>query len=599
MCGIYGVSLSSKSRQNATELVFEGIKRIEYRGYDSWGVAVINPQAKLKVYKKTGKISGIKSVAELDLPRSFTAIGHTRWATHGGVTETNAHPHTASDGSFVLVQNGVMENYQALKAQLQKAGWPFETQTDTEVIVRLLENEKRQAKSDKVTTEIVRTTVNQLTGRSTVLLMTTEGELWAFRYGSPLVVGRDTQGSIYFSSDVLSLSHDATEYVAIDNGQLVSWHAGELKVIEGVTGTPVEVVFKPIEVTSVALDKEGYDHFMLKEIFEQAQVLPNVVEQDEEAMARFLTRLQAARTIYTIGAGSASYAAGQLAFHLREVGLPVIELKSYEARSYRTLWNKKDMVIALSQSGETADTNEVIEWMKAAGVTIASLVNMPGSTLSQLSDFAFMLQVGPEVGVASTKALTGQLMWSKSVALLVKGWSRKAISQEIMKYEAELLAWLNNKSQLTQLRTIARALGKKDHVFILGRGQLYYPALEFALKLKEISYIHAEGFSGGELKHGVIALIEKGTPVICLVAEDEEKSDMLSAAAEVKARGAFVIGVAPRTNQIFDQFIAVPDGQFAPISSIVPSQLLTYYMAVEKGLDPDKPRNLAKSVTVK
>ncbi|HEX7018215.1 MAG TPA: hypothetical protein VF209_04895, partial [Patescibacteria group bacterium] len=246
MCGIYGVSLSPSSQKNATELVFQGIKRIEYRGYDSWGVAALKQKktssSEIKVYKKIGKISEVKSVAELKLPAARTALGHTRWATHGGVTEVNAHPHLASDGSFVLVQNGVVENYQALKNKLQQQGYTFKTQTDTEVIVRLLERSVQKAKGGKLTAKLVSQAVKQLDGRSTVLIMTVEGDMYAFRYGSPLVVGRGGAGSIYFSSDVLSMSQDAIEYIAIDHGQLVSYVDGQLHIHHLTRGTEITPV---------------------------------------------------------------------------------------------------------------------------------------------------------------------------------------------------------------------------------------------------------------------------------------------------------------------------------------------------------------------
>ncbi|MBT4681170.1 MAG: SIS domain-containing protein, partial [Candidatus Pacebacteria bacterium] len=335
------------------------------------------------------------------------------------------------------------------------------------------------------------------------------------------------------------------------------------------------------------------------EIYEQSTVFNNVTQQPLDQLLELTTEINQANRVYVLGAGSASFAAGQIAFWLREQGIQATVLKSYEARSYRKLFSDHDLCIAISQSGETADTNEVVEWLRQSGVKIASIVNMPGSTLTAFSDLPFMLQVGSEVGVASTKALSGQMVWGKLVSDLIAGQTLADYQKQVKAYSAQLKTWFDG-SAAKQLKFLAQELIKKDRLFVLGRGQLYMPALEFALKLKEISYIHAEGFSGGELKHGVIALIEKGTPVVCLVAEDEEKNDMLSAAAEVKARGARVIGVAAENNQLFDDWIKIPDNQeFIAISSFLPAQLLTYYMAVEQGYDPDKPRNLAKSVTVK
>jgi glucosamine--fructose-6-phosphate aminotransferase (isomerizing) len=291
---------------------------------------------------------------------------------------------------------------------------------------------------------------------------------------------------------------------------------------------------------------------------------------------------------------------GEVAFCLRQQGIPATAVKSYEARSYQSLCGPEDLCIAISQSGETADTIEVIEWMKEKGVTIASIVNMPGSTITRLSELSFMLQIGPEIGTASTKAVAATITWGVALAQQLAGRSLAELKKEVAAYEEEVSLWLKDQKIHQQLKDLAKELAKIDHLFVLGRGQLYMSALESALKLKEISYIHAEGFSGGELKHGVIALIEKGTPVFCLIADDDERADMLNAAAEVSARGARVIGISPEENQLFADWIPVPSHPlFASISSFLPAQLLTYYLALEKDLDPDKPRNLAKSVTVK
>jgi glutamine---fructose-6-phosphate transaminase (isomerizing) len=596
MCGIYATFLLTDQAKTAGQRALAGLKRLEYRGYDSWGVSVLNNDI-LVTDKHAGKISGVE---KLSLPDAQIALGHTRWATHGGVTDVNAHPHLASDGSFALVQNGVMENYQEIKKMLMEEGYDFISQTDTEVIVHLLEKVAKPGDGKPLSFTDLSQAFRQLTGRNTVGVLTKEGAVFAIRDGSPLVIARDELGNWFLSSDVVSVAEDATHYYALESGEGVAIENGKVLLFDVNTNEEKKLQLQPIDVQSMKLDKSGFDHFMLKEIHEQAEVLHRPLEQKDELYAELLFKLRAARNVYTVGAGSADFVSGEIAFLLRQQGISATAVKSYEARAYRSLVSSEDVCIAVSQSGETADTIEVIEWMKEKGVTIVSIVNMPGSTLTRLSDLPFMLQIGPEIGIASTKAVSSMMTWGISVAQQLAGLSLEDLKKEVKTYEAELSFWLKDEIVQKQLHGLAKELIKRRDVFLLGRGQLYMPTLESALKLKEISYIHAEGFSGGELKHGVIALIEEGTPVFCLIAEDDEKADMLNAAAEVSARGARVIGIAAEQNQLFETWIRVPSHPlFAPISSFLPAQLLTYFMALEKGLDPDKPRNLAKSVTVK
>lgn len=596
MCGIYGVSFTKNQNVDSGKSVLQGLKRLEYRGYDSWGIAVLH-EGQIQIEKHVGKIGGVEKTS---LPATAVALGHTRWATHGGVTDANAHPHLASDGNFALVQNGVMENYQEVKKILTEEGYKFISQTDTEVIVHLLEKVKKSHQHTEVQVNDFAETFRQLTGRNTVAVLTKEGSLLAIRNGSPLVVAKDAYQNWFLSSDVVSAAADAREYYALKSGEGVTIERGQAKLFDAQTSVEKELQLLPIDVQSLKLDKAGFDHFMLKEIYEQAEVLHKPLEQAAGLYENFLTKLKTARRVYTVGAGSADFVSGQIAFWLRREGVMATAVKSYEARSFSSLAGPDDICLAVSQSGETADSIEVIEWMKEEGVTIASIVNMPGSTLTRLSDFPFMLQIGPEIGIASTKAVSSMMTWGLFVAQQLTGKTLEQFQIEVKSYEQELSLWLKDEVIQNSLQQLAQEFISQRNLFVLGRGQLYMPALESALKLKEISYIHAEGFSGGELKHGVIALIEKGTPVFCLIADDDEKADMLSAAAEVKARGARVIGVSAEENQLFDTWIRVPTHPlFAAISSFLPAQLLTYYLALKKNLDPDKPRNLAKSVTVK
>lgn len=607
MCGIYAVFDVLKNRKNAdpaesaAQRVLEGLKRLEYRGYDSWGIATLeqsqNHNGVLKIEKHIGKIGGVKSV---NLPDANVAIGHTRWATHGGVTDANAHPHLASDGSFALVQNGVMENYQQWKVELSQKGYTFISQTDTEVIVRLIEEVNSVLAKKTLSFETVAKAFRQLSGRNTIGILTKEGNIFAVRDGSPLVVGKDKLGNIFLSSDVVSIATDASVYYPLESREGVTIVDGKVTIYDIDTLAEKNVQFVPIDVTATKLDKSGFPHFMIKEIHEQAEVLHKPLQQPAHAFEKIAAAVKKSRHVYTVGAGSADFVSAQIAFCLRQKGIHATAIKSYESRSFLNLVDKDDLCLAVSQSGETADTIEVVEWMKDRGATIASIVNMPGSTLTRLSDLPFMLQIGPEIGIASTKAVSSMMVWGMAVAAQVGGKSLDEFVKVVQGYELELKDWFAEVSESARFAELAHQFASTQDLFILGRGQLYMPAFESALKLKEISYIHAEGFSGGELKHGVIALIEKGTPVICLIANDDETADMLNATAEVRARGARVIGVATENNSLFDEWISIPKNeQFVAISSFIPAQLLTYHLALKKNLDPDKPRNLAKSVTVK
>lgn len=599
MCGIFVVA--GQEPANAQQRVLEGLQRLEYRGYDSWGIAIA-VNGSLQLEKHAGKIGQVDS---LELPAAQVAIGHTRWATHGGVTDANAHPHLSTDGSLALVQNGVVENYQELKSELEGLGYQFTTQTDTEVILHLLEEVWKKARQTQAKRELslseIAAVVNRLAGRSTVAVLTSSGRVLAFRLGSPLVVGRNQKGEIFLSSDVMSIQSEATQYYTVNNGELIEIDDGQV-VIARLTSpeSTSPVVFQAIDVTAAKLDKEGFDHFMVKEIFDQAQIWHQIGGEDKSQWQAVKEAVLAARRVYTLGAGSASYAAGQVAEYLRGVGVDAVELKAYQAISYLQVIQPTDVCIAFSQSGETADTLEIVETFKNRGLKIISLVNMSGSTLTAISDIGCLLRVGPEVAVASTKALTGQMLWGKVLSGLIGGKSLSKLKTDLYQLQTKLANWLDDDVTQEQIKTVADKLQTAEHIFVLGRGQLYYPAIEFALKLKEISYLHAEGFNGGELKHGTIALIEAGTPIVCLVADDNQKNDMLGAAMEVKARGGWVIGVSDENNQVFEDWLPLPSTtNFTDILAIVPSQLLAYHLALLKGLDPDKPRNLAKSVTVK
>jgi glucosamine--fructose-6-phosphate aminotransferase (isomerizing) len=594
MCGIFGYA----GKDNASERIINGLKRLEYRGYDSWGIAVKNADS-IELIKSAGKIGDI-GIEDLSKGGSHIGIGHTRWATHGGVTEVNAHPHFSTDKSFVLAQNGIVENYQELKHELIEKGYQFISQTDTEVIVRLIEEELTKLESnDSSLREAIRNAFLQLKGRNTIIILdNNSNHIVAVRNGSPLVLGL-TDDEVIIASDTLSFA-DRTNHVAlIENFQMIEYIEGKTTLRDIKTNEELPMQLIDIDQADVKVEKEGYEHFMLKEIVEQRYTINEATHYTEEELAPFIEVLRNARRIYTVGAGTAGFAAMQIAYLLRtHAGLDATELKAYEMESYRNLFTDKDILIAVSQSGETADTIEAIEYAKESGTKIASIVNMLGSSITRMSDYPFFSRSGPEICVASTKAFTAQVAWGLLLSLSYAGKFNEA-KDAVTKLSSDLQEYFKDNN-FEDIKELAKILKNKEHFFILGKGQNYVISLEGALKIKEITYKHFEGFPAGELKHGVIALIEEGTPVFGIISEDGNKADMLSALAEVKSRGAYVIGVSNEQNELFDYHLHTLNGGYAdPIAKVIPFQLLSYFLALELGNSPDKPRNLAKSVTVK
>ncbi len=588
MCGIFGFS----GKQNASDLIKAGLTNLEYRGYDSWGVAVLATD-EIKIEKEVGAISDVN---HFNLPESGLGIGHMRWATHGGVTQTNAHPHLASNGRFALAQNGIVENFQELKTELSEKGHAFITETDTEVIVRLIEEELKH--EQEFVTAVVRA-FKRLTGRNTIILLDKlTKQLVGIKYGSPMIAGENSEGEYFVSSDTLALSVAADTAYVLENEEVVVINADGMRFYNL---TLEELKKERTAITEqYAADKEGFEHFMIKEIVAQQHTIAEATNIEEAELAKFTEALLKAEHIYTLGSGTASFAAGQTAYYIRSIaGQHATELKAYEMDSYQSLFTERDIVIAFSQSGETADTIEALEIAKAGGARVASFVNMIGSTIPRMSDFSFATRVGPEICVASTKVLTAQIAWGYLVAMTLSGQFAQA--------KANLLALTNSledyftEDLFTYFRNTVKDFIKNEHFFVMGTGQNYYIALEGALKIKEITYKHVEGFSSSELKHGVIALIEEGTPTFIIVDPHQGEAVTINAASEVKARGARVIGVSPKANAIFDYHLptAGSHAELNPILNVIPFQLFSYFLAVELNLPPDKPRNLAKSVTVK
>jgi len=591
MCGIFGYY----GNQDAARIVANGLKRLEYRGYDSWGIAVLEKE--IKITKQVGSIGDAILDPKILTSRSSISIGHTRWATHGGVTKNNAHPHYSSDQSFALAQNGIVENYTELKQDLIKKGYKFWSETDTEVIVRLIEDKFKKIKDIK---EATRAAFLELEGRNTVILITKDGQIVGARNGSPLVIGKNFHtGEIYLSSDALSFAPFAKNMCILDNGQMIVIKNKNIQLLDIKSGKEIAVRFEDIGFKAEKIDKEGFDHFMLKEISEAPFVLNQLIGQDVKAYEELAQAVKKAKNVYTIGSGGAGVAASQVGFYLRAIGkIRAISLIGSDAIEYEDLFGPDDLIIVISQSGETADVLEVLESAKKKGVKIASYVNMPGSMISRMSDYKFMSQSGPEICVMSTKTFDAQIAFGYLLAKTIAGENNAR--ENLKQLAVAIEEYLFDKRNHELLKTIAKKLINKKDIFLFGKYQNFHIIREGMVKIIEAAYKHGHALPAGDLKHYVITLIEKGVPVIVAVSEDQVKSDLLNAIHEVKARGAEIFAIASKHHPDFDVFIKVPDcEEVSAIMNLIPLQLLAYYMAVELGNNVDKPRNIAKSVTVK
>lgn len=589
MCGIFAFV----GAKNASDTIIHGLKRLEYRGYDSWGIAVVHNNT-IHLKKQIGKIGEITNST---LPTSTIGIGHTRWATTGAVTRPNAHPHFSTDKSFTLAQNGIVENYKELKKSLIKKGYTFVSETDTEVIVRLIE-EKLKKTSDLCLA--VSSAFKELTGRNTIILLTTSGEIIAVRNGSPLVLGFGVKNEIYLSSDTHSFSEHTQKILVVDNMQLVYVKSGKTHLFSLATNKEIPFKTETIEIAAGHEDKKKFKHYMLKEIYDSPFVLRQLVQQNKkeyEALARAIKR---AENVYTIGSGGAGVAASQVAYFLRAIGkVKTISLIGADAEEYKDLFTKNDLIIVISQSGETADVLEVIEPAKKQGVKIASFINMPGSMITRISDFKFMSEAGPEVCVMSTKTFVSQIAWGYLVAKTLEGKLSEG-EKNIGVLATYIESYLEDTKNITLLKKLAHQLSGKKDIFLLGKQQNFHIMREGMVKIIEAAYIHGHALPSGDLKHYVITLMQEGVPVIVALSNDHVVNDVKNAIDQVKARGAVVYGISPTPYENFNYFIKIPDTkETISIMNLIPLQLLSYFMAVEFGNNVDRPRNIAKSVTVK
>jgi glutamine---fructose-6-phosphate transaminase (isomerizing) len=610
MCGIVGYT----GPREAYPIIITGLKRLEYRGYDSTGVALLN--GGLKVYKKKGRVADLEeSIIGKDL-HSHTGIGHTRWATHGEPSDRNAHPHTSASGQLAMIHNGIIENYAQLKKELESKGYTFTSDTDTEVLLNFIEEIKQNNQCSLE--EAVRVALKRVTGAYVILLMdeAAPDTIIAARKGSPLVIGVG-KGEHFLGSDASPMLEYTKEVVYVNDYELAIIRPDEL-ILKNLGNENITPYVQKLDLELAAIEKGGYDHFMLKEIFEQPSTIFDCLRGRLDAAAGTITmagvennmeQLKNANRIMIVACGT-SWHAGLIAEYVIEelCRIPVEVEYASEFRYRNPIVNKGDVIIAISQSGETADTLVALERAKEHGALIFGVVNAVGSSIARLSHAGAYTHSGPEIGVASTKAFTGQLAVLNMMALKI-AHARGTISQE---YYMKLLAELQDIPEKVEailknadeLKLIAEKYKDASDFLFLGRGYNFPIALEGALKLKEISYIHAEGYPAAEMKHGPIALVDENLPVVFIATKDSYHEKIISNMQEIKARKGKVISiitdgdtVSPTlSNDVFS--IPPADEVLAPMLSVIPLQLLSYYVGVLKGIDVDKPRNLAKSVTV-
>jgi glucosamine--fructose-6-phosphate aminotransferase (isomerizing) len=598
MCGIFGYIGSEK----ASPILSRGLKNLEYRGYDSVGIATVSSQ--LEIRKDAGKIDDLKSRLNLDSVEGNVGIGHTRWATHGPVTAENAHPHTDCRHKVAIIHNGVIENYYELKTGLKERGHRFTSDTDSEVIAHLIEENLSDdhmpgTSSSWNGSSFERACVEafkKLRGSFAVLAIR-EGEekIVAARKYSPLVVGLSDAGT-FFASDVAPFLDWTKDVVYLENGDLVVAERGSVKFYN----LDFSDVSRPVSTVGWDLEearKGDFEHFMLKEIFEQAETIQRACIQDMAVVDRIAEMIRSGYGVFFIACGSSYHACLTGSYLFSKVAkLHVNVVHASEFENYEHFLTENTLVFAVSQSGETADVLEAVRVAKRRGSRIVSITNVMGSSLSREGDELLLMNSGPEICVLSTKTYTSQVVMMALLACALNGDHESCI-RKVKDLYMDVYN-LTARSMRDRLKDIAQDLAAFDHIYMIGRGLQYTTALEAALKVKEVSYIHTEAFAGGELKHGPLALIEEGTPVFVFISRDNEDR-IISNAQEVKARGGFVIGVADWNSPVFDRWIKVPDcGDLNPVIQAIPMQILAYELAVQKKLDPDKPRNLAKSVTV-
>jgi glucosamine--fructose-6-phosphate aminotransferase (isomerizing) len=610
MCGIVGYT----GHREAYPVILKGLKRLEYRGYDSSGVALLNDG--LKVYKKKGKVAELEESVVSENLHAQIGIGHTRWATHGEPSDRNAHPHLSNSGELAMIHNGIIENYVAIKNDLLKKGYIFKSDTDTEVLLNFIEDIKKNNNCNLE--ESLRIALKRIVGAYCILLISNEDPetIIAARKGSPLVIGIG-KGEHFLASDASPIIEYTKEVVYVNDYEIAIVRPDEL-ILKNLGNEKQTPFITKLDMELAAIEKGGYDHFMLKEINEQPEtihdclrgrLLPDLGQIMMSGVENHLQALTNAQRMVIVACGT-SWHAGLIAeYVIEELCRINVEVEYASEFRYRNpVVNKGDVIIAISQSGETADTLVALESAKEKGAFIFGVVNAVGSSIARLSHAGAYTHAGPEIGVASTKAFTGQLAVLLMMALKI-GFAKGTIDEDRYLHLMKELEAVPEKvkeilADTSNIQRIAEKYKNANDFLFLGRGYNFPIALEGALKLKEISYIHAEGYPAAEMKHGPIALVEEKLPVVFVATKDSYYEKIVSNVQEIKARKGKVIAVATAADAVIpgmaDDVMFVPDADeiVAPLLSVVPLQLLSYYVGVAKGYDVDKPRNLAKSVTV-
>lgn len=609
MCGIVGYI----GFENAADFMLEGLSKLEYRGYDSAGIAVIGPDNVIKVQKKVGRLANLEAVVKADPNPGHVGIGHTRWATHGRPSDMNAHPHTDAKGLFAVVHNGIVENYLPIKEELIAKGYEFKSETDTEVVAHLLAD-----LYDGDFEGTVRRMLDRIEGSYSLVITCADdpSRIICTKQDNPLVIGLG-KGENFIASDIPAIINRTRDTYILNDGEVAIVTADSVAISDR-AGHPIEKEIYHVTWNAEAAEKGGYEHFMLKEIYEQPKAIRDTLtgrisKDNTEVVYEELNwtpdDVASINRVLITACGTAYHAGLVAKYYIEQLARIPVEVDIASEYRYRNpLTDKNTLAIVISQSGETSDTLAALKEAKRLGARTLAITNVVGSSISREADQVIYTWAGPEIAVASTKAYTTQLVALLLLAVYLgqlNGKLDSGLAQRILTDLHKLPTLCHEIFEgVDDIRSFARNYGFREDAFFLGRSIDYAVAMEGSLKLKEISYIHAEAYAGGELKHGTLALIEEGVPVIGLATQEDVREKMMSNIKEVKARDAVVIGVGvdgdTELAKYVDHTIFVPkaDKYTVPILAVIPLQLLAYYAAITRGADVDKPRNLAKSVTV-
>ena len=614
MCGI----VAYIGEKNALPILIKGLQRLEYRGYDSAGIALIDSNNQITTKKKKGKVKDLLEICNESELISNIGIGHTRWATHGEPNDVNAHPHLSQNNDLAIIHNGIIENYASIKEALIKEGHIFQSETDTEVLVHLIDEIRIKEGLD--IEEALRITLKRVIGAYAIVLLDKNNpdKLYAARKGSPLVLGIGTEGDYFLASDASPIIEYTKDVVYLEEENILILERNKSFIIKDIENEIQTPFIQKLDLELENIEKGGYPHFMLKEIFQQKHTISDALRgrinsKQEFAQLGGLVKCQdkilESNRIIIVGCGT-SWISGLIGEYLLEdIARIQTEVEYASEFRYRNpILSDKDVVVAISQSGETADTLAAIEIAKKNGAFVFGICNVVGSSIARLTDSGSYIHAGPEIGVASTKAFTGQIAILTLMALQL-GYLKSTISKEFYLKMIEELEVLPKKIEKilddsSKIQEIAKAWKDANNCLYLGRGYTFPVALEGALKLKEISYIHAEGYPAAEMKHGPIALIDENMPIVIIATNMLNREKIISNIQEVKARKGIIFSIIKEGDEeikkMSDYYFELPDTEDAlfPILSVIPLQLLSYYIAVERGCDVDQPRNLAKSVTV-